>query len=174
VTPAQGMNTSFLLQKDYILGFPERTLQGMAIWDPQAGVIRNARHAGGVLVFELSTALAVFQHSQEVVEQDINQLKTLYGFRASEAVALFLMNRPTIASLLIAAVPHLKENFGDDNIFNLEVSSEDDDSQTIYAVVVWHSTVQTAAQALEAFLETWWLDRMSSNTADIAFTYELA
>lgn len=174
MTPAQGLNTNLLLPKDYIPAFPKQARQGMTIWYPQAGVLHDQRPPGGALAFELSRARAVFRRGQKVLEQDIDKLKTLYGFRATETVALFLMNRPTILSLLIAAVPHLKEHFGDENIFNLEVSVEDDDSQTIYAVVVWHSTVQAAAQALEAFLESWWLDRMTYNTADIAFTYELA
>jgi hypothetical protein len=145
-----------------------------ALHEPQAGTLHKPPQREGILVFEISQARTLFQRSQTILDQDISDLKRSFGFPANESVAIFLAHHRSIPPILLAAVPRLKEYFGQDNIFNLEVSMDDDHSQTLYAVAIWHGTVQTAAQALDAFAENWWLDRMASTTADLVFTYQLA
>jgi hypothetical protein len=174
MTSAQGLNAAFLLPKEYVPAIPERTLEGLTSWHTQEGILRQLPYSEGTIVFEISNARAVFQRSQKALNQEMDRLRTFYGFSARETVASFLTNHPSISSVLMAAVPYLKEHFGPESILNLKVSSEDDDSQTLYAVVVWRGTAQTAAQAMESFVENWWLDQMTSNTTDLAFTYELA
>jgi hypothetical protein len=109
-----------------------------------------------------------------MIVEDIDRLKRSYGFPQDDSVTVFLAHHRALPVVLLSAVPHLREAFGPEGIFNLEVSTDDDGSQTLYAVAVWHDTVQTAAAALERFEESWWLDHMVANTADLAFTYELA
>jgi hypothetical protein len=114
---------------------------------------------------------ALFPGSQGQIDENLHELKRAYVFPADSSVENFLADHPALPSVLLAAEPHLKESFGPDSIFNLEVSTDDDDSKMLYSVVIWNKTVQAAVDALERFEERWWLDHM---TPDLAFTYELA
>jgi hypothetical protein len=71
------------------------------------------------------------------------------------------------------AVPQLKATFGVDKIFNLEVSKDEDGAETLYAVAIWQGDVCQASEALDNFLENWWLQRMNAATSDLAFVYKL-
>jgi hypothetical protein len=172
VTSLQGLNAALLLPKKYVPPIPEDALQGVTGWGAQEGVLRKRPYPEGAVLFEILKAREVFEQSQRMLEQDMDRLRTFYGFTAREAVASFLRNHPGTSSVLITAVPKLKEYFGQESILNLQVSTEDDDSEALYAVVVWPGTPEAAAQALEGFVENWWLDQMT-NTTDLAFTYEL-
>ena len=108
------------------------------------------------------------------LDQDLVDLQKSYGFPANDSVVKFLANHRAVSSALLAAAPRLKEYFGHDSILNLEVSTDEDESQTLYAVTIWHENAHTAAEALDRFEENWWLDHMTPNTTDLAFTYKLA
>lgn len=173
MTSPQGLNADFLQPKFSLLAVPENRQQGgLTTWSDQQSVPKPPKTEGRNL-FYISESRAFLQNNQVALDQDLTNLKKSYGFPANDSVATFLANHRAISSVLLSAVPHLKEYFGADSIVNLEVSTDDDGSQTLYAVVVWHNTVPTAAQALENFSENWWLDHMTASTADLAFTYEI-
>ena len=173
MTSPQGLNADFFQPKYYPLVAPEKRPQGcLTTWGDQQPVRKPPKTEGSSL-FDISRSRAFFQNNQVALDQDLTNLKKSYGFPANDSVATFLASHRAISSVLLSAVPHLKEYFGADSIVNLEVSTDEDGSQTLYAVAVWHNTVPTAAQALEKFSENWWLDHMTAGTADLAFTYEI-
>lgn len=115
------------------------------------------------------------QHTQtNHLEQEIAELRKIYIFPACEPIRLFLARRHAVRTVLLQALPQLRASFGSEHIFRLELSKEDDDSQTMYAVAICHGSVHTAVQALRQFEEDWWLDHMNSSTTDLAFVYEIA
>lgn len=159
----QGANASFFVQA---LPFPlagGQKPKGITRWDsPQRA---------GLVAFD---DRAESRRARELLQEDLDGLKKIYGFPADDSVSDFLTHHPAVRAVLHEALPHLKEFFGAENIFNLELSVEEDGSQTLYAIAVWHDSVQSVAQALAGFEENWWLDRMTSGTAELAFTYEIA
>lgn len=173
MTSPQGLNADFFQSEYYPSVTPEkRPPGGLTAWGDQQ-ILRKPPKTEGSSLFDISKSRAFFQTNQAALDQDLTNLRKAYGFPANESVSTFLANHRAISSALLSAVPHLKEYFGADSIVNLEVSTDDDGSQTLYAVAVWHDTVPTAAQALENFSECWWLDHMTASTADLAFTYEI-
>jgi hypothetical protein len=172
MTSPQGLNANLFQPKYYPSATPEKPPRGgLTTWGDQQPVRKTPKTEGSL--FDISKSRAFFQNNQVALDQDLTNLRKSYGFPADDSVATFLANRRAISSVLLSAVPHLKEYFGADSIVNLEVSTDDDDSQTLYAVAVWHKTVPTAAHALANFSENWWLDHMTPSTADLAFTYEI-
>jgi len=101
------------------------------------------------------------------------ELQKIYIFPDVEAIRRFLVLRHTVLSTLMDAIPELRSSFGQENIFRLELSRDDEHSQTLYAVAIWPGPIHAAVQALRRFEEDWWLDRMTSSTADLAFVYEI-
>lgn len=85
----------------------------------------------------------------------------------------FLIARSAVRALLRDAVPELRATFGAANIINLEVSRDEDGFETMYAVAIWQAEGRRAAEALNNFLENWWLQRMNAATSDLAFVYKL-
>jgi hypothetical protein len=173
MTAAQGLNAAFL-QPNYPPPIREQTLQGKTMWHDQEAILRKPSQCEGAIVPELSRARALFHRSQNMLDQDLVDMRKSYGFPANDSVVKFLANHRALSSVLLAAAPRLKEYFGHDSILNLEVSTDEDESQTLYAVTIWHEDAHTAAEALDQFEENWWLDHMTPNATDLAFTYKLA
>ena len=173
MTGPQGLNAAYL-QPDYPPPVSEQALQGLTRWHDQGAMLRKPPQREGAIVVELSRARELFQRSQTMLDQDLAELRKCYGFPANDSVANFLANHRAITAVLISATPLLREYFGHDSVLNLEVSTDEDESQTLYAIIVWHEDVHTAAEALDQFEENWWLDHMSPSTTDLAFTYKLA
>ena len=170
MTSPQGLHGDLFQPKFSPLAAPERRLQGGSTkWGDQQPV-RIPPRAEGTNVFEISKSREFFHDNHVARDRDLAILRKSYGLPANDSVLTLLSNHQAISSVLISAVPHLKKYFGSDSIVNLEVSTDDDGSQTLYAVVVWHNTVPAAAQALENFSENWWLDHMTAGAADLAFT----
>jgi hypothetical protein len=122
----------------------------------------------------LTEVRRLFIETQDAVAEWTSQLKAVYVFPPGSMIDAFLADHISLLSILRDAVGPLKSAFGDDNIFTLELSIDEDDSMMLYGIVVWRESVQSAARALDHFEEDWWLDRMTSDTADLAFTYRLA
>jgi len=173
MTAAQGLNAAYL-QPNYPPPIREQTLQGLTKWHDQEALLRKPPRREGAIVTERLGARALFHSSRIMLDQDLVDLQKSYGFPSNDSVVKFLANHRAVSSVLLAAAPRLKEYFGHDSILNLEVSTDEDESQTLYAVTIWHENVHTAAEALDRFEENWWLDHMTPNTTDLAFTYKLA
>lgn len=136
-------------------------------------VFRKPPQREGATQVSLSLTRDLFRESNQHFLQEVERLKTQYVFRNNESVVSFLSSHRAAGSVLADAFPHLTEFFGSDTVFSLEVSSEEDEPQILYAIVMWRDSVEGAVVALESFDEKWWLDS-SSQPPDITFTYELA
>jgi hypothetical protein len=169
----QGLDAGFLFTNVQANPVRENQTEGLTKWHHEE-ILRKPPQREGAIEFEIEKARALIRDSQRRTHEDIDNLKKSYVFPADNAVDIFLANHRALPPVLLAAASHLEDSFGPETIFNLEVSTDDDDSQTLYAVAVWHDTVQTAVEALERFEENWWLDHMTPSTKDLAFTYELA
>jgi hypothetical protein len=113
------------------------------------------------------------REARAALDDQISSLRRDYGFADSAVVTDFLVSHRTIRTVLKDAVPQLKATFGVDKIFNLEVSKDEDGAETLYAVAIWQGDVCQASEALDNFLENWWLQRMNAATSDLAFVYKL-
>jgi hypothetical protein len=115
---------------------------------------------------------AALERSRSAVSNEIHDLKKLYVF-VDNTIDQFLEDHRALRTILRQAIDPLKATFGADIVFNLEVSRDEDGSETIYAVAIWQSDALRASEALRAFLENWWLQRMNAATSDLAFVYKL-
>ncbi len=103
---------------------------------------------------------------------DFSALKTHYVFRNESNIKRYVLRYPTSMAVLSGAVPELTRSFGTDVVTNLDAIIEDDDSISLYAIVVWRGSAEDAEIALEDFDERWWLTQPSRS--GLTFTYELA
>ena len=129
-------------------------------------------HREGVGSESLAYAQVFFQASLKRLETDTAKLKKEYVFRNEDAITHFISIHRTVAAVLSCALPELKKSFGEDAVFSLEAVPEDDDSTSLYAVVIWRGSAQDAESALEDFDERWWLNQPYQS--GLTFTYELA
>jgi hypothetical protein len=126
----------------------------------------------GVLIDFASITLRISQN-QAAVSKDIDDLKAIYVF-ADDSIDCFLEEHRAHRNILRQAIEPLKASFGTDKVFRLEINSDEDDCRTLYGVTLWRDSVRTAAQALSAFVEDWWLDHMNADTRDLAFIYRIS
>jgi hypothetical protein len=120
----------------------------------------------------LAQIQGVWEESREQLMAEMKQLRTEYVFRNDGAICRFLSSHRAAGTALSRAIPELRRSFGQDAVFNLEATSEEDGSTTLYAIVVWRGPVRGAESALEDFDERWWLSQ--APLAGVTFTYELA
>jgi len=126
----------------------------------------------GISAEFLASARDFWETGNRQLEAEIGELKTKYVFRNESAVTQFVLSHRTAAGDLLKALPQLKKCFGEDVVFNLEAVSDDDESTSLYAIVVWRGRAEEAESALEDFDERWWLNQ--SAQPRLTFTYELA
>jgi hypothetical protein len=163
--------TAAFLTEPLTPSFSEQRSEGATLWNFQEAIQRKPPKRSGLVAFDENNMAL---QAREILEGELTDLKMSYGFPADEHITEFLIDHPSIRSALREAVPHLREFFGQEGIFNLQLHPEEDDSEMLYAIAVWHGAVHLAAQALAAFEEHWWLDHMIPATAELAFTYEVA
>jgi hypothetical protein len=164
---ASGLNDSFLGQNS-APPLPFRR-GGQTNWDQH--IPRKYPQRQGTLI-DVSSVQAAFERSREVVSAEIEDLKKLYRF-ADDSVASFLFDHSAIRNVLRQAIEPLRASFGANSLFVLELSTDEDGSATLYSVVIWTAEVRSASDALNNFLETWWLHRMNIATSDLAFAYQI-
>ena len=116
------------------------------------------------------------QQTQSVAgrEDDFALLRKEYVIDDANAVQLFIRNYPPIVGILLEAVPHLKSCFGPHGTLHLVVLPDTVPPRTIYGVVTWNDSFESARAALKAFDESWWLDSSTRASGRIVFDYELA
>ena len=96
----------------------------MTAWSDQQ-LAREPPKIEGSSLFDSSKSRAFFQNNQVALDQDLTELRRSYGFPANDSVATFLAGHRAISSVLLAAVPHLKEYFGADSIGELVAGPHD-------------------------------------------------
>lgn len=168
---ALGANATYFDQHLYVP--PVRQEQGLTSWNYQSDSIRDPVMSGGRNSQHIAIIPSFSNEARAALDDQISSLRRDYGFADGAVVTAFLVSHRTIRTVLKDAVPQLRAAFGVDKIFNLEVSKDEDGSETIYAVAIWQEDVCRASEALHNFLENWWLQRMNAATSDLAFIYKL-
>lgn len=97
-------------------------------------------------------------------------LESNYVF-SEDNVAGFIEEHPSYRDVLLRSIDPLRKYFGADKTFLLKLSYEDGDP-TLYCVILWPGSVQSAAAARSAFDDEWWLEHMNPDTC-IVFVYQL-
>ena len=123
-------------------------------------------------IIAINRAQIVREQGRASIARDIEELKRAYVF-ADDSVRSFLEEHRALSDVLREAIIPLKEFFGTDKVFRLELTIDEDDSKMLYGVTICRDSVRVAAQALENFVENWWLDHMTPNTTDLAFIYRI-
>ena len=169
---ALGANAPCLEQRLSVTA-PARQEEGLNNWNYQSGAIRKPAQSEGRNRYDIAAANTNSNWARAALDDQISALMRDYGFPAKEVVTDFLVTHRGVRAVLRDAVPQLRATFGANNIFNLEVSRDEDGSETMYAVAIWQADVRRASEALNNFLENWWLQRMNAATSDLAFVYKL-
>ncbi len=168
----QGANSTYFDQQSCVPG-AARQGHGLTNWDYESPVVRKPVSSEGRNLQYFTVISSYSNEARVALDDQIANLKRDYGFADNAAVTDFLVSHRTIRTVLQDAVPQLRATFGPDKIFNLEVSKDEDGSETMYVVTVWQGDVCRASEALRNFLENWWLHRMNAATSDLAFIYQL-
>lgn len=169
---ANGLSGGLSEQYGQMSSSPKDRVRGLTDWT-QTDPPRKAPQREGSMNLEISQARALYEQSRDRIKRQIEDLRASYVF-ASDAVDRFLFDHQAIAAILREAVEPLNASFGPDKVFRLEVHIDEDDSTMLYAVALWRDSVRAAAQALDDFVEAWWLDHMTPSTTDLAFIYKIS
>jgi hypothetical protein len=170
----QGLNEMYLrpnVQIPYPLA-PQEEPRGLTNW-ARPHVCQETTQLRGTIIFEIAQGRALFEQSRLRIAQDIEELRAFYVF-ADDAVDHFLTDHRALPSVLREAIEPLKTSFGADKVFQLQVSTDEEDCKMLYAIALWRDTVRAAALALDHFVETWWLDHMTPDTTELAFIYRIS
>jgi hypothetical protein len=151
---------------------PKERLQGLTNWE-KPELLRKFPQREGITTSEIAEGRRLFQQSRDQIAKDIDELKASYVF-ADDSVSQFLAEHRSLTAVLRSAIQPLKASFGADGVFELEVTVEEDGSKMLYGVALWPGSVRAAAQALDNFSESWWLDHMTLSTTDLAFIYRIS
>jgi hypothetical protein len=153
-----------------VMGGSESSGYQQCLW--AARPYRKPPQREGIAAETLASTRVLWETGNRQLEAEIAELKTKYVFRNESAISQFVFGHRAAAGVLLNALPELIECFGEDVVFNLEAVSDDDESTSLYAIVVWRGLAEGAESALEDFDERWWLNR--SAQPGLTFTYELA
>ncbi len=126
----------------------------------------------GAAADSLAFARVLSETGSMQLRAEIDEVKQRYVFRNENTITQFISSHRTAAAVLISALPELRKSFGEDAVLSLEAVSEDDESTSLYAIVVWRGPAESAESALEEFDERWWLNQPPQ--PGLTFTYELA
>jgi hypothetical protein len=168
---SQGANASYL-PPPLPPPAPPQQLGGVTQWNDQ-GVLGHNFTGAGESALLIVHAQWSREHAQQLLATEFDSLKQNYTFSSDRAITAFLTDHRLIRSMLREAVPKLRHFFGRHTSFNLELSLDEDSSRTLYVVAIWPDAASGAAQALDKFVEDWWLDKMSPATSELAFVYKL-
>lgn len=133
-------------------------------------VPREVPHHGLTFFAGVEKEMAEYKRSQEAMMKEV---QNRFGMALDALVASFLANHRSLPHLLAEAFDRLQQAFGTRVVVNLEVSTDEDGYQTLYAIVLWRGDAHHAEAAFNSFVENWWIHRMNAPTADIAFVYQL-
>ena len=103
----------------------------------------------------------------------LNEVRRYFVLPSDSSVLSFLSEHRGITSILMDAVPRLKEYFGATTIFKLKAPIDESGVRTLYAVVIGPGDVKDVRNFLERFEDDWWLDRSRMASGHLTFTYEL-
>jgi hypothetical protein len=103
----------------------------------------------------------------------IELLQKDYVFEDRSRVTSFLEGRPSLPQILLEAVAHLKDSFGTDATFQLQLPLEEDLPVAIYAVALWNDSLLEARAALQHFDDSWWTESSKRASGRIVFDYQL-
>ena len=173
MTTALGANATYFNQGFSGCPLGRSNEHGLTNWSDQSAAVRKPAQSQERNSYNLTVPHTYYDEARDALNDQIAHFKREYGFSDAEVVTDFLFRHRTIRTVLRDAIPQLRATFGTDTIFNLEVSKDDEGSETIYAIAVWPADMQSASEALHDFFENWWLQRMNPSTSDLAFAYKL-
>jgi hypothetical protein len=119
---------------------------------------------------ELEADLTEARASQEVVMKEV---QNRFGKASDPLVVAFMASHRSLPHLLTEAFERLKDAFRQNIVVNLEVSTDEEGYQNLYAIVLWQDDAHQAATAFDSFVENWWIHRMNASNSDVAFVYQL-
>lgn len=113
--------------------------------------------------------------SEEVAKQQnaLREIKKSFVFRDDDVVAEFLRSHRTVPQLLQEARSQLVKFFGQDAVFGLKVLTEEDGSRELYIVAEWSGPAREAMNALDRFIDGWWIEQSGPAASRVNVTYEL-
>lgn len=106
-------------------------------------------------------------------QADIDEIRKIFVMQDNIGVTSFLHDHRTIPQLLLQAVPHLKERFGSDTVFVLRALIDESGFSDLYAVAMWPGKAHDAIEALDRFVDQWWIGNARPAAGYLNFTYEL-
>jgi hypothetical protein len=101
----------------------------------------------------------------------VRRLKQHYIVANEDSLAPLLQEHRHLCAMLLEAVPHLHQCFGD-SLLQLRASADDEDVVVVVSVV-WSKDLAGAQEALEAFDEEWWLEKCAGANGYLVFDFEM-
>ena len=139
-------------------------------------VLNERRNAIAVTELQQSPFDEIERRASEEVAKEQNALREIkksFVFRDDDLVAKFLRSHRTVPQLLQEARPQLVKFFGDDAVFGLKVLTEEDGSSELYIVAEWSGPAREALNALDRFIDGWWIEQAGPAGSRVNVTYQL-
>jgi hypothetical protein len=106
-------------------------------------------------------------------QREFDEIRRAYVFVEPSSIKAFLQEHRALPELLLDAIPWLKRSFGDSATIQLQLMAEEDEPSTLYALILWTDTLESAQEALSRFDETWWLSNCRRASGNLIVDYEL-
>jgi hypothetical protein len=107
-------------------------------------------------------------------EGQLHLLRREYVFDPADGVRLFLRDHRALPEILVEAAIELRRCFGNGVVLLLQVLEDEGAPVTIYGIVLWKDSLDSARAALQNFDETWWISTSRRASGSIVFDYQLA
>jgi hypothetical protein len=141
----------------------------MAYQEFQQSVIRTEPPLQYDFLRDVERQMAAFDADHRAL---VDEIRKSYVLPKDSSVTEFLDAHRTIPALLIRAVPHLREYFGN-TVFALRATSDEYGWQSLYADAIWPGDAHDAVVAIDQFEDAWWIANSHEGLGNLTFTYRL-
>jgi hypothetical protein len=102
----------------------------------------------------------------------VSEVRRHYVMSTESSVSDFLGSHRRIPPLLLAALPHLRECFGN-SVFSVHATSDENGWKMLYVSALWPGEPRDALAALDQFDDAWWIAHSYPAGTALTFTYKL-
>ena len=113
--------------------------------------------------------------AERLVSRCIEQISQDYMLRDGGDVRAFLVENPSLTSLLLEAIPHISAVFGDDSEVVLQLITDPEHSTKhviLFANILTSLSAEEALVLLDVFDEQWFLDHIHRARGRLTFSLE--
>lgn len=122
-----------------------------------------------IVLDDLEQQMARYEADHQAM---LGEVARCYVMPKDNSVRRFLNAHRALASILLQALPRLRDQFGD-TVFALRQTSDEDGWQNLCIDAIWSGNAAEAYAAIDRFEDAWWVANSHMGAGRLIFTYRL-